>query len=77
MLKFELIGCAPGLAFGLLLRASGRRALGRILANPLLDLLRVLFRLRDHFIYDSFGGGVYTYAHDMRMYANTICNNNP
>jgi hypothetical protein len=39
-------------------------------------LLRVLFRLRDHFIYDSFGGGVYTYAHDMRMYANTICNNN-
>ena len=44
--------------------------------NPLLHLLRVLFRLRDHFMYDSFGGGVYTYAYDMRMYANMICNNN-
>jgi len=30
--------------------------------------LRLLW-LRNHLVYDSFSGGVYTYAYDMRMYA--------
>ena len=65
---------------GACLRAAAQSwvqlGLGWVLVNLLLDLLRVLLLLRDHFIHDSFGGDGYTYAHDMRMYAITICNNN-
>ena len=42
----------------------------------LLNLPLLLLWLDDHLVHGSLGGGVYTYAHDMRMHAITICNNN-
>ena len=64
--KFEIIGHAPGLAFGLLLRARVNWALGRVLVNLLLGLLRLLLGLRNHLVHNLLYGGCYTYAYDMR-----------
>ena len=59
-----------GLALRLLLNTGVSWALGRL---PTILLLWGLplwpLWLRNHLIYDSLGGGVYTYAYDMRMYA--------
>ena len=56
----------------------GEWALGRL---PTILLLRGLplglLWLRNHLVYDLLRRGYYTYAYDMRMYANTTCNNNP
>ena len=41
-------------------------ALGRTLANLLLDLLYLLRRFRDRFVHNFFRGGGYMHAHDMR-----------
>ena len=65
MLKFELIGCAPGLAFGLLLRATVRRALGRVLTPLLLGSIWLLLRCRYHLIHDVLNGGCYTNAYEI------------
>jgi len=43
--------------------------LGRVLVNLLLGLLLVLLWPGDHLVHGSLGGGVYTYANDMRMHA--------
>ena len=51
------MGYAPGLAFGLLLRARVRRALGRVLTPLLLGLIRLLLRCRNHLIHDVPNGG--------------------
>ena len=65
MLKFELIGCAPGLAFSLLLRARVRRALSRVLTPLLLGLLRLFLRCRNHLEHDVLNGGCYTNAYEI------------
>ena len=57
--KFEIIGHAPGLAFGLLQGIGVNWALGRVL-TPLL-LLGLL-----HLVHDLLGCGFYTYAIAMR-----------
>ena len=66
MSKFQIIGCAPGLAFGLLLDTGLGWALGRLLTILLLNLPPLLLWPGDHLVHGSFGGGVYTYAYDMR-----------
>ena len=60
--NLKIIGHAPGLAFGLLLRARVNWALGRVLVNLLLGLLRLLLGLRNHLVHDLLGCGFYTYA---------------
>ena len=50
--------------------------LGPVLTILLLNLPPLLLWPGAHLVHGSFGGGVYTYAHDMRMHAITICNNN-
>ena len=65
MLNFELKGCAPGLAFSLLLRARLRRALGRVLTPLLLGLLQLLLRCRNHLKHDVLNGGSYTNAYEI------------
>ena len=65
MLKFELIGCAPGLAFSLRLRARVRRALGRVLTLLLLGLLRLLLRCHYHLIHDILNGRCYMNAYEI------------
>ena len=68
--NLKLIGCAPGLAFGLLLDTGLSWALGRVLTPLfLLNLPLLLLWLGDHLVHGSLGGGVYTYANDMRMHA--------
>jgi hypothetical protein len=43
--------------------------LGRLLTTLLLRGLALrLLGLRNHLVHNSFSGGVYTYAYDMRMY---------
>ena len=59
------MGYAPGLAFGLLLRARVRRALGRVLTPLLLGLLRLILRCRNHLIYGALSCGCYTNAYEM------------
>ena len=67
---FKIIGHAPGLALRLLLHTGVSRALGRLPTDLLLRGWPLwLLWLRNHLVYDSFSGGVYTYAYDMRMYA--------
>ena len=67
--KFEIIGCAPGLALSLLLRTGVSWALGQL---PTILLLRglplQLMWLRNHLVYHLLRGGCYTYAYayDMR-----------
>ena len=69
MSKFEIVGCAPGLDFGLLLDTGLNWALGRVLTPLfLLNLPPLLLWPGDHLVHGSFGGGVYTYAYDMRMH---------
>ena len=63
--KFEIIGHAPGLAFGLLLRATVRRALGRVLTPLLLGLIWLLLRCLYHLIHDVLNGGCYTNAYEI------------
>ena len=65
MLKFELIGCAPGLAFSLLLIARVRRALCWVLTPLLLGLLRLLLGRRNHLEHDVINGGCYTNAYEI------------
>ena len=65
MSEFKLIGCAPGLAFGLLLRAGVRRALGRVLTPLLLGLRRHLLWCRNHLKYGALSCGCYTYAYEI------------
>ena len=60
---FKILGHAPGLACGLLLRASVHWALGRVVTKLLWGLIRLLLRLRDHLVYDFLGRGFYMYAH--------------
>ena len=65
--KFEIIGHAPRLAFGLLLGTGVNRALGRVLTPLLLlGLLQRLRWLRNHLVYDILDCGFYTYAIAMR-----------
>ena len=64
--NLKIIGHAPGLAFGLLLRARVNWALGRVLVNLLLGLLRLLLGLRNHLVHDLPSCGFYTYAIAMR-----------
>ena len=64
--KFEIIGHASGLAFGLLLDTGLSWALGRVLVNLLLGSLRLLLGLRNHLVHNLLYGGCYTYAYDMR-----------
>ena len=67
--KFEIVGCAPGLASSLLLNTGVSRGLGRLLANLLLRGLPLgLLWLRNHLVYDLLRRGCYTYAYayDMR-----------
>ena len=58
-----------GLAFGLLLDTGLSWTLGRVLTILLLNLPPLLLWPGDHLVHGSFGGGVYTYAYDMRMHA--------
>ena len=62
---FKILGHAPGLACGLLLRASVHWALGRVVTKRLRGWLRLLLRLRDHLVHDFLGYGFYMYTHDM------------
>ena len=67
--KFEIVGCAPGLALSLLLNTRVSWALGRLLATLLLRGLPLgLLWLRNHLVYDLLRRGCYTYAYayDMR-----------
>jgi len=57
---------APGLALELLLKARVNWALGRVLENLLLGLLRLLLGLHDHLVHDLLSCGFYTYAYAMR-----------
>ena len=69
MSEFQIIGCAPGLAFGLLLDTGLSWALGRVLTSLLLNLPLLLLWPGDRLVHGSFSGGVYTYAYDIRMHA--------
>ena len=60
--NLKILGYTPGLAFGLLLRASVHWALGRVLTSLLLGLFRLLLRLRDHLVYGFLSHGFYMYA---------------
>ena len=62
--KLKIIGCAPGLACGLLLSASVHWALGRVVTKLLRGWLRLLLRLRDHLVHDFLGRGFYMYAYE-------------
>ena len=57
---------------GACLRPAARHwvswALGRVLTILLLNLPLLLLWPGDHLVHGSFGGGVYTYAYDMRMH---------
>ena len=65
--KFEIIGHAPGLAFGLLLGTGVKWALGQVLTPLLLlGLLQWLRWLRNHLVHDLLGSGFYTYEIAMR-----------
>ena len=63
--NLKLIGCAPGLAFGLLHRTGVRRALGQVLTPLLLGLRRLLLRCHNHLKYGAPSCGCYTYAYEM------------
>ena len=63
------MGHAPGLDFGLLLRARVRWVLGRVLTPLLLGLLRLLLWYRNHLIHNVLNCGCYTNAYEI-----TECN---
>ena len=63
--NLKLIGCAPGLAFGLLHRTGVRRALGRVLTPLLLGLLRLLLQSHDRLKHDALSCGRYMNAYEM------------
>ena len=67
---FKILGHAPGLACGLLLRASVHWALGRVVTKRLRGWLRLLLRLRDHLIYDFLGRGFYMHAYETMSKSN-------
>ena len=69
VINLKVIGHAPGLAFGLLLDTGLSWALGWVLTILLLNLPLLLLWPDDHLVHGSLGGGVYTYANDMRMHA--------
>ena len=71
--NLKIIGHAPGLAFGLLLRARVNWALGRVLVNLLLGLLWLLLGLRSHLVHNLVRG-VYTYE-KMSCNMRIACNN--
>ena len=65
--KFELVGCAPGLALRLLLSTRVSWALGRLPTILLLQGLPLrLIWLRNHLVNNLLRHGCYTYAYDMR-----------
>ena len=64
--NLKLIGCAPGLAFGLLHRAGVKRALGRVLTPLLLGLRRLLLWYRDHLKDGALSCGCYMYAYEYK-----------